>query len=138
MSDATTTTPRELVDSWLGQLGRKVTVEDVLTAGSAQTRLLATTARAFVDAYSGSFEYLTELKARPQAGLTTRQIVGVLNCVQAENARRARPPVPARAAATPASDTAEWPKQSYYATPSRTGNNDLDFWRVDAPKSGRT
>jgi hypothetical protein len=26
----------------------------------------------------------------------------------------------------------------HYATTSRTGNNDLDFWRVDRPKSGRT
>jgi hypothetical protein len=25
----------------------------------------------------------------------------------------------------------------HYATPSRTGNNDLDFWRVDRPESGR-
>ncbi len=25
----------------------------------------------------------------------------------------------------------------YYATPSRTGNNDLDFWRVDKPMEGR-
>lgn len=25
----------------------------------------------------------------------------------------------------------------YYATPSGTGNNDLDFWRVDVPKKGR-
>ena len=24
----------------------------------------------------------------------------------------------------------------YYATPSRTGSNDLDFWRVDRPDSG--
>lgn len=25
----------------------------------------------------------------------------------------------------------------HYATPSRTGNNDLDFWRVDRPTEGR-
>jgi hypothetical protein len=25
----------------------------------------------------------------------------------------------------------------YYATPSRTGNNDLDFWRIDAPETGK-
>lgn len=25
----------------------------------------------------------------------------------------------------------------YYATPSRTGNNDYDFWRIDKPESGK-
>jgi hypothetical protein len=25
----------------------------------------------------------------------------------------------------------------YYATPSLTGNNDLDFWKVDRPTEGR-
>jgi hypothetical protein len=27
--------------------------------------------------------------------------------------------------------------QGHYATPSRTGNNDLDFWKVDRPTEGR-
>jgi len=27
--------------------------------------------------------------------------------------------------------------QGYYATPSRTGNNDLDFWAVDVPTEGK-
>jgi hypothetical protein len=27
--------------------------------------------------------------------------------------------------------------EGYYATRSRTGNNDLDFWRIDKPSSGK-
>lgn len=46
--------------------------------------------------------------------------------------RPAQPqPQPRRQLTSP--DVAE----GYYATPSRTGNNDYDFWRVDRPASGR-
>lgn len=45
------------------------------------------------------------------------------------------------APAAPSQGTAESVKadvpQGYYATPSRTGNNDLDFWQIDRPTTGK-
>jgi len=37
----------------------------------------------------------------------------------------------------PAPSTLPDVPEGYYATPSRTGTNDLDFWRVDRPTEGR-
>lgn len=49
-------------------------------------------------------------------------------------------PLP-RKAATPTPDSGQSATYAvpagHYATPSRTGNNDLDFWRVDRPEQGQ-
>jgi len=57
-------------------------------------------------------------------------------CAADNMARSQRPAQPAQAAAPRDEDPLPNVPEGHYATLSRTGNNDLDFWRVDRPAEG--
>ena len=107
---------------FLATLDRKVEVGDV-------TPDLAAAAAEWLAAYDGTFDFLVGLR-RYADRLTPGQARGVLNCWRAEVVRSAE-----RAART----TVALPEvpAGHYAVASKTGNNDLDFFRVDRPTEGR-
>lgn len=110
---------------WLAGLGRKVEVDDM-------TADLLAAAEAYLAGYTGDFAFLTDLKRRGRA-LSPAQGKGVLNCWRAEVLRAARRAAERAVDADPAPEVAA----GHYAVASATGNNDLDFFRVDRPTEGR-
>ncbi len=125
----------EDVATWLLGLGRKVEVDEV-------TGPMVLAAERWLAAYQGDFEFLLDVRRKATRGLSNGQAKGVLNCWRAELNRRPSPQVATSAPAAPATPqaTPQVP-EGHYAVTSRTGNNDLDFYRVDHGKgkwAGRT
>lgn len=116
----------EDVAAWLLGLGRKVEPEEVTGA-----HVLA--AERWLAAYTGDFAFLLDVRAKARRGLSNGQAKGVLNCWRAELNRNAAKAAPVAAPAPP-TGPAEVVPAGHYAVQSRTGNNDLDFYRVDHGK----
>lgn len=114
----TTTT----ITDWLATLDRKVEVSDI-------TDDLVDAAEEYLAAYTGDFGFLTDLRRRGRP-LSDGQAKGVLNCWRAEVRRAARQ-------ATAPTEPLPEVREGHYAVASVTGNNDLDFFRVDRPTEGR-
>lgn len=120
-------------EEWLLGLGRKVEVHEV-TARPVRGAAL------WLAAYTGDFEFLLDVRRKARGNLSTGQAKGVLNCWRAELVRNAPKPDAPTAAPAPkapgsSSDFPEVP-EGHYAVTSATGNNDLDFYRVDRPTEG--
>lgn len=72
------------------RIDRKFHDGDVISAESNGRNPLVQAALDFLREYSGSFEYLVDMKDKVRFGLSNRQVAGVLNCLMAE-ARRSQP-----------------------------------------------
>ena len=120
------------VATFLLGLGRKVELDEV-------TGSMVNAAERWLAAYTGDFEFLVDVRRKATRGLSNGQAKGVLNCWRADLVRSARTAAPAPETRTSTAPQAARPDvpAGHYATASRTGNNDLDFFRVDRPTEGR-
>ena len=92
------------IEAHLLALGRKLTNDDMSYSPS-----LAPYAKRYLDNYTGTFEFLVDLKTR--RSLSTGQARGVLNCVRAELIRNAK--TPARTKAETGLDLSQLPAGRY-------------------------
>lgn len=72
---------------------------------------------------------ITDVAALVAAGLSKRDCSGLIERLLAM-------PKAAKPVGTPATDSPDVP-EGYYAVDSATGNNDLDFYKVDCPQDGK-
>lgn len=69
--------------------------------------------------------------SRPLARQAAEKVLAHLEGLPDREPSEPSPPEPA-----PAADLDQIPV-GYYATPSRTGSNDVDFWKIERPEDGR-
>jgi hypothetical protein len=109
------------VDTVLIPADRKADIADV-------TRVLAQGAWVFVQRYEGDFAFVLDLRNRGRK-LSDGQVKGVLNVMRAERFRSRKP-------AVQPTDQPTVPEGHYAVVPD-AGANDLAFYRVDRPETGK-